>query len=51
MYQAITEEDRTELVTALYDQVLKDSWDERKEKTANILYVTVKYRMPPLQPK
>ena len=37
MYQAITEEDRTELVTALYNQVLKDSWDERKEKNGEYL--------------
>ena len=37
MYQAITEEDRTELATALYNQVLKDSWDERKEKNGEYL--------------
>ena len=37
MYQAITEEDRTELVTAFYNQVLKDSWDEKKEKNGEYL--------------
>ena len=43
MYQAITEEDRAEIEDDLYNQMLKDSWEERKEKHEEYLvcYCTV----------
>ena len=37
MYQAITKEDRAEIEVGLYDQVLKDSWNDRKEKNGEYL--------------
>ena len=37
MYQAITKEDQAEIEVGLYDQVLKDSWNDRKEKNGEYL--------------
>ena len=37
MYQSITEEEQSEIECCLYNQVLKDSWEERKEKNGKYL--------------
>ena len=37
MYQAITKEDRAEIEVGLYDQVLKENWNDRKEKNGEYL--------------
>ena len=43
MYQVITEEDQAKIEDSLYNQVLKDSWEKRKEKNEEYLvcYCTI----------